>query len=38
MPDRQEQFESVLDAYLANGLSWRPPAPAINTYAYAIRS
>ena len=38
IPDRQEQYEAVRDADLANGLTWLPPAPADNTYAFAVRS
>ena len=38
IPDRQEQYEAVRDADLANGLAWLPPAPANNTYAFAVRS
>ncbi len=38
IPDRQEQYEAVRDADLANGLTWLPPAPANNTYAFAVRS
>jgi osmoprotectant transport system substrate-binding protein len=38
IPDPQEQFLAVRDAELANGLTWLPPAPANNTYAFAVRS
>jgi len=38
IPDRQEQFEAVRDADLANGLTWLPPAEMNNTYAFAVRS
>jgi osmoprotectant transport system substrate-binding protein len=38
IPDPQEQYEAVRDADLANGLTWLPPAPANNTYAFAVRS
>ncbi len=36
--DRQEQYEAVRDADAANGLTWLPPAPMNNTYAFAVRS
>lgn len=32
----QEQFEAVRDADLENGLTWLPPAPMNNTYAFAV--
>ena len=38
IPDRQEQYEAVRDADAANGLTWLPPAPVNNTYAFAVRS
>lgn len=38
IPDRQEQYEAVRDADLANDLTWLPPAEMNNTYAFAIRS
>jgi osmoprotectant transport system substrate-binding protein len=38
IPDRQEQYEAVRDADAANGLTWLPPAPMNNTYAFAVRS
>ena len=38
IPDQQEQFEAVRDADAANGLTWLPPAPMNNTYAFAVRS
>jgi osmoprotectant transport system substrate-binding protein len=38
IPDQQEQYEAVREADLANGLTWLPPAPANNTYAFAVRS
>ncbi len=34
----QAQFEAVRDEDLGNGLTWLPPAPMNNTYAFAIRS
>jgi osmoprotectant transport system substrate-binding protein len=38
IPDPREQYEAVRDADAANGLTWLPPAPANNTYAFAVRS
>lgn len=38
IPDKQEQWEAVRDADVANGLTWLPPAPLNNTYALAVRS
>ncbi|MDK3258558.1 glycine betaine ABC transporter substrate-binding protein [Blastococcus capsensis] len=38
IPDQQEQYEAVRDADAANGLTWLPPAPLNNTYAFAVRS
>ncbi|MCF6744034.1 glycine betaine ABC transporter substrate-binding protein [Blastococcus sp. KM273128] len=38
IPDRQEQYEAVRDADATNGLTWLPPAPLNNTYAFAVRS
>ncbi len=38
IPDQQEQYEAVRDADAANGLTWLPPAPMNNTYAFAVRS
>ncbi|MCZ2858591.1 glycine betaine ABC transporter substrate-binding protein [Blastococcus sp. VKM Ac-2987] len=38
IPDREEQYEAVRDADAANGLTWLPPAPLNNTYAFAVRS
>lgn len=32
----QEQYEAVRDADLENGLTWLPPAPMNNTYAFAV--
>ena len=36
--DKQEQWQAVHDADLANGLTWGAPAPMNNTYAFAIRN
>lgn len=36
--DKQKQWQAVHDADLANGLTWDPPAPLNNTYAFAVRS
>lgn len=33
----QAQYEAVYKADLKNGLTWLPPAPGNNTYAFAIR-
>lgn len=33
----KEQYEAVYKADLKNGLTWLPPAPMNNTYAFAIR-
>jgi osmoprotectant transport system substrate-binding protein len=33
----QAQYEAVYKADLKNGLTWLPPAPMNNTYAFAIR-
>ncbi|MCW2583504.1 MAG: putative glycine/betaine transporter, substrate-binding protein [Klenkia sp.] len=38
IPDRQEQYEAVREADLANDLTWLPPAEMNNTYAFAVRS
>jgi osmoprotectant transport system substrate-binding protein len=38
IPDPQEQYVAVRDAEEATGLTWLPPAPANNTYAFAVRS
>ena len=35
--DPTAQFTAVRDADVANGLSWLPPAPMNNTYAFAVR-
>ena len=36
--DPQQQYVAVRDAEEANGLTWLPPAPANNTYAFAVRT
>jgi osmoprotectant transport system substrate-binding protein len=38
IPDPQEQYEAVRDEDAGNGLTWLPPAPMNNTYAFAVRS
>jgi osmoprotectant transport system substrate-binding protein len=38
IPDREEQWQAVKDADAENGLTWLPPAPMNNTYAFAVRS
>lgn len=38
IPDQQEQWQAVRDADAANALTWLPPAPLNNTYAFAVRS
>lgn len=38
IPDQQEQWEAVRDADAENGLTWLPPAPLNNTYAFAVRA
>ena len=38
IPDKQEQWQAVHDADLANGLTWAAPAPLNNTYAFAVRT
>ena len=38
IPDPEEQFRAVRDADAENGISWLPPAPANNPYAFAVRS
>ncbi|MGY1723899.1 glycine betaine ABC transporter substrate-binding protein [Blastococcus sp. SYSU DS0533] len=38
IPDSEEQYEAVREADGANGLTWLPPAPLNNTYAFAVRS
>ncbi len=37
IPDAVKQYEAVRDEDLGNGLTWLPPAPMNNTYAFAIR-
>jgi osmoprotectant transport system substrate-binding protein len=37
IPDKQEQYEAVRKEDLGNGLTWLPPAPMNNTYAFAVR-
>lgn len=36
IPDREEQYEAVRDADVANDLTWLPPAEMNNTYAFAM--
>ncbi|CAN5466324.1 glycine betaine ABC transporter substrate-binding protein [soil metagenome] len=36
--DETAQWQAVNDADKANGLTWLPPAPMNNTYAFAIRA
>jgi osmoprotectant transport system substrate-binding protein len=38
IPDRQEQWEAVKEADLANGVVWTQPAPFNNTYGIAFPS
>jgi osmoprotectant transport system substrate-binding protein len=38
IPDAHQQWAAVRKADLANGLTWLPPAPMNNTYAFAVRS
>ena len=38
IPDREEQYEAVRAADAENGLTWLPPAPMNNTYAFAVRT
>jgi osmoprotectant transport system substrate-binding protein len=38
IPDKQEQYTSVRDQDLGNGLTWLEPAPMNNTYALAVRN
>jgi osmoprotectant transport system substrate-binding protein len=35
--DKQKQYEAVRDEDEGNGLTWLPPAPMNNTYAFAVR-
>ncbi|PCN47300.1 glycine/betaine ABC transporter substrate-binding protein [Curtobacterium sp. 'Ferrero'] len=37
IPDKQEQYQAVREEDLQNGLTWLPPAPMNNTYAFAVR-
>ncbi|WP_242089580.1 glycine betaine ABC transporter substrate-binding protein [Curtobacterium sp. DN_7.5] len=37
IPDKQEQYEAVRKEDAGNGLTWLPPAPMNNTYAFAVR-
>ncbi len=37
IPGAEAQYEAVRDEDLDNGLTWLPPAPMNNTYAFAIR-
>lgn len=37
IPDKQEQYEAVKKEDAGNGLTWLPPAPMNNTYAFAVR-
>ncbi|WP_144760988.1 glycine betaine ABC transporter substrate-binding protein [Curtobacterium sp. 9128] len=37
IPDKQEQYQAVRDEDAGNGLTWLPPAPMNNTYAFAVR-
>ncbi|MFJ4220286.1 glycine betaine ABC transporter substrate-binding protein [Curtobacterium luteum] len=37
IPDKQEQYEAVRKEDASNGLTWLPPAPMNNTYAFAVR-
>lgn len=37
IPDKQEQYQAVRKEDLQNGLTWLPPAPMNNTYAFAVR-
>ncbi|RLV55422.1 glycine betaine ABC transporter substrate-binding protein [Aeromicrobium phragmitis] len=37
IPGEEEQWQAVKEADAENGLVWLPPAPANNTYAFAIR-
>jgi osmoprotectant transport system substrate-binding protein len=36
IPDREQQWRSVHEADLGNGLTWLPPAPMNNTYGFAM--
>jgi osmoprotectant transport system substrate-binding protein len=37
IPDKQEQYQAVRKEDAGNGLTWLPPAPMNNTYAFAVR-
>ncbi len=37
IPDKQEQYQAVKEEDAGNGLTWLPPAPMNNTYAFAVR-
>jgi osmoprotectant transport system substrate-binding protein len=37
IPDKQEQYQAVEQEDAGNGLTWLPPAPMNNTYAFAVR-
>lgn len=37
IPDKQEQYQAVKKEDAGNGLTWLPPAPMNNTYAFAVR-
>jgi osmoprotectant transport system substrate-binding protein len=37
IPDKQEQYQAVKQEDAGNGLTWLPPAPMNNTYAFAVR-
>lgn len=37
IPDKQEQYQAVKQEDARNGLTWLPPAPMNNTYAFAVR-
>ncbi|PZE37570.1 MULTISPECIES: glycine betaine ABC transporter substrate-binding protein [unclassified Curtobacterium] len=37
IPDKTEQWQAVKDEDAGNGLTWLPPAPMNNTYAFAVR-
>ncbi|MEJ5946526.1 glycine betaine ABC transporter substrate-binding protein [Pseudokineococcus basanitobsidens] len=36
IPDPQEQYEAVRDLDVENGLTWLPPSPMENAYAFAM--
>ncbi|MBF4582259.1 glycine betaine ABC transporter substrate-binding protein [Curtobacterium sp. VKM Ac-2865] len=37
IPDKQAQYQAVKKEDAGNGLTWLPPAPMNNTYAFAVR-